>query len=66
MWDVLSGDFDSTISGEDCYNAVINNIKNGSIVVFHDSVKAAPRLKIALPKILKELDSRGYKFNAIL
>ncbi len=65
MWDVLSGDFDQNLSGEDCYNAVINNVVNGSIVVFHDSIKAAPRLKIALPKVLDELTSRGYTFKAI-
>ncbi|MDG1849807.1 MAG: polysaccharide deacetylase family protein [Flavobacteriales bacterium] len=65
MWDVLSGDFDTNLSGEDCYNAVVNNVVNGSIVVFHDSIKAAPRLKVALPKILKELSDRGYTFKAI-
>ena len=47
------------------YKAVVNNVENGSIVVFHDSKKAAPRLKIALPKILKELSDRGYTFKAI-
>ena len=65
MWDVLSGDFDRNLSGEDCYQAVVNNVVNGSIVVFHDSVKAGPRLKIALPKVLDELTSRGYTFKAI-
>ena len=65
MWDVLSGDFDTNLNGEDCYKAVIDNVENGSIVVFHDSKKAAPRLKIALPKILKELSDKGFTFKAI-
>ncbi len=66
MWDVLSGDFDSNLSGEECYKAVVNNVENGSIIVFHDSKKAAPRLKIALPKVLEELTARGFKFKSIV
>jgi peptidoglycan/xylan/chitin deacetylase (PgdA/CDA1 family) len=66
MWDVLSGDFDNNLSGEECYKAVVDNVCNGSIIVFHDSKKAAPRLKIALPKVLEELTKQGYTFKAIL
>ena len=40
MWDVLSYDFDSTISKEKCLENVISNTEQGSIIVFHDSVKA--------------------------
>ena len=65
MWDVLSGDFDTTLSGEDCAEAVIDNITNGSIIVFHDSKKAAQRLKIALPIVLETLTTQGYIFKAI-
>lgn len=65
MWDVLSGDFDTNLNGEDCYHAVVKNVVNGSVVVFHDSKKAAPRLKAALPKILKDLSDRGFTFKAI-
>lgn len=65
MWDVLSGDFDTTLTGEECYEAVMDNITNGSIVVFHDSKKAWPRLKYALPRILEDLTAQGYSFKAI-
>src|SRR5215217_680597 len=44
MWDVLSGDFDIKLSPEKCYENVINNTRNGSIIVFHDSLKAFDRL----------------------
>src|SRR5665647_2035296 len=53
MWDVLSGDFDPSVDGENCYLNVINNAKPGSIVVFHDSLKSITTLQYALPKILK-------------
>lgn len=65
MWDVLSADFDTTITSEDCLRNVIRNVKNGSIIVFHDSVKAEEKLKFVLPKILEFYTEKGYRFNAI-
>ncbi len=65
MWDVLSGDFDTSLTGEECAEAVIDNITNGSIIVFHDSKKAADRLKNALPIVLETLRAQGYSFRAI-
>lgn len=40
MWDVLSNDYDASISAEKCYENVIQNVSSGSIIVFHDSNKA--------------------------
>jgi peptidoglycan/xylan/chitin deacetylase (PgdA/CDA1 family) len=63
MWDVLSGDFDQEISAEKCVDNVLDKVSSGSIIVFHDSVKAWPRLEKALPEILKQLKERGYSFG---
>ena len=65
MWDVLSGDFDTTITGEQCANNVIQHAGPGSIVVFHDSAKAMDRLRIALPKVLAHFSKQGYQFKAL-
>jgi peptidoglycan/xylan/chitin deacetylase (PgdA/CDA1 family) len=65
MWDVLSGDFDTKISGEVCLKNVLKHTKAGSIVVFHDSVKAWDRLKIALPATLEYFSQKGYHFKAL-
>jgi len=65
MWDVLSADFDREISPEDCLSNVIKNAKNGSIVIFHDSLKAEKNLRFALPKVLKHFSENGYVFKAI-
>jgi peptidoglycan-N-acetylglucosamine deacetylase len=65
MWDVLSGDFDETLSGEDCLKNVILNTNNGSIVVLHDSEKAFPRLEYSLPVILEFFEKKGYRFEKI-
>jgi peptidoglycan/xylan/chitin deacetylase (PgdA/CDA1 family) len=66
MWDVLSGDFDLSLSPEDCTKNVIKNTTAGSIVVFHDSAKAFERLKVTLPAMLAHFSSLGYTFNAIV
>ncbi|HEX6333789.1 MAG TPA: polysaccharide deacetylase family protein [Flavisolibacter sp.] len=60
MWDVLSADFDSSFSPQQCLKHVLDNVHSGSIVVFHDSEKAARNLEFILPEILKSLKERGY------
>lgn len=65
MWDVLSGDFDVTLSPEKCYQNVIRNTKNGAIIVFHDSLKAFDRLQYALPKTIQYLSDKGYQFGTL-
>jgi len=61
MWSILSGDFDTAIDGEKCFQNIIRRIKPGSIIVFHDSAKALPRLQYALPKLLQWVVENGYR-----
>lgn len=65
MWDVLSGDFDITLTPQKCLEHVVSNVAPGSIVVFHDSQKALPRLEYALPKALEFLSKKGYRFKSL-
>ena len=65
MWDVLSADFDITISPEKCLNNVMANVESGSIVVFHDSIKAINNLKYSLPRVLKHYTEKGFVFKKI-
>ncbi len=65
MWDVLSGDFDTTLTPEVCYDNVVRNTTNGSVVVFHDSLKSIDILEQTLPNILDHFANKGYKFEAI-
>ena len=65
MWDVLSGDFDPDLSPEKCYQNVVAKSSNGSIVVFHDSLKAWPRLEYVLPKALAFWQDKGYVFKSL-
>ena len=64
-WDVLSADFDYSISAEKCLENVIRNSKNGSIVVFHDSLKAEEKVRHVLPKVLDYYRAKGYAFKKI-
>ncbi len=66
MWDVLSGDFDVNLSPEGCLENVIRHAGSGSIVVFHDSLKAFGRLEYALPRALEYWHSRGYAFKSLI
>ena len=65
MWDVLSGDFDTKLSPEKCYQNVIKHTENGSIIVFHDSLKAFDRLSYALPKVLAYFTEKGFTFSSL-
>jgi peptidoglycan/xylan/chitin deacetylase (PgdA/CDA1 family) len=65
MWDVLSADFDQSISPKKCLKNVIDNTRDGSIIIFHDSVKAFENLKYALPLTIEYLKSKGYEFGVI-
>ena len=66
MWDVLSADFDTKISKEKCLQNVLKNARNGSILVFHDSIKASKKLKFVLPKVLEYYTENGYSFQKIV
>ncbi|WP_456420368.1 polysaccharide deacetylase family protein [Lutibacter sp.] len=65
MWDVLSADFDTSISKEKCLENVIRNTENGSVILFHDSNKASKNLKFVLPKILEYYTEKGFTFKKL-
>ena len=65
MWNVLSADFDQSISEEQCFNNVKKNVKPGAIIVFHDSERALVNMKYALGETLRYFSGMGYRFEAI-
>ncbi|WP_378181703.1 polysaccharide deacetylase family protein [Aquimarina sp. SS2-1] len=65
LWDVLSKDWDNKVSPEECFRNVTNNTKKGSIIIFHDSIKAFRNLKYTLPKVLEYFTEKGYIFESI-
>ena len=65
MWDVLSADFDQTITPEKCLQNVLDATCEGSIIIFHDSVKASANLRYALPQAIEKLKEKGFRFEAL-
>lgn len=65
MWDVLSKDYDVNLTPEICYENVIKNVTSGSIIVFHDSVKAQKNILNSLDKTIETLKSKGFNFEKI-
>jgi len=65
MWDVLSADFDAANTPRQCFENVVKNVTPGSIVVFHDSIKAQENMLYALEQSLLHLSREGYIFRAL-
>ena len=65
MWDVLSGDFDVNLAPEKSLKKVLKHVESGSIIVFHDSVKAKNILQYVLPKALAHWKKEAYEFLAL-
>ncbi|MFC0603801.1 polysaccharide deacetylase family protein [Winogradskyella pulchriflava] len=65
LWDVLSYDWDKSVSEETCFKNVTSAAKEGSIIVFHDSIKASRNLKYTLPKVLEYYSTKGYTFKTL-
>ena len=65
MWDVLSGDFDQNLAPEKCLKNVLKHTEPGSIIVFHDSLKAKDRLEYTLPRALEIWAAQGYVFESL-
>jgi len=66
MWDVLTHDYSKNISPEQCLKGSINSTRPGSIIVFHDSLKAERNMAYVLPKFLAHFRDLGYKFKSLL
>lgn len=65
MWDILSADFDASISPQECLENVTDNIEEGSIIVFHDSEKAFTRMKYTLPYVLEYCRSKNWEMKTL-
>jgi peptidoglycan-N-acetylglucosamine deacetylase len=65
MWDVLTNDYDNSLAPEKCLRHTIQCTQSGSIIVFHDSVKAQRNMMYALPRYLEYFTSQGYAFQTL-
>ena len=62
MWDVVTRDYNPHLKSNDVFNNIKRYTRNGSIIVFHDSLKAKGRIEQALPQAIEWLLNEGYQF----
>ena len=65
LWDVLSFDFEPKLNEEKVLQNVLDNAGPGSVIVFHDSLKARLKVEYALPKVLEHFSAKGFKFEKL-
>ncbi len=63
MWDVVTRDYSKWMTAEDIVKNVQHYTRNGSIITFHDSLKAIDKLRTALPESIEWLKEQGYQFR---
>jgi peptidoglycan-N-acetylglucosamine deacetylase len=65
MWDVLTGDYDQSLYKERVLSKSLEHIDKGSIVLFHDSIKASKNMMHALPRVLEHFSEQGFIFKSM-
>lgn len=65
LWDVITRDYDPDLTPEEIYNIAVKYARNGSIIVFHSSVKAEKNMKYAFPKAVEYWKQQGYTFGLL-
>jgi peptidoglycan/xylan/chitin deacetylase (PgdA/CDA1 family) len=65
MWDVLTSDYNQNLSPEKCLKGSIHATRPGSIVVFHDSLKAERNMRYSLPRFIDHFLNQGFIFKPI-
>jgi len=65
MYDLITRDYSKRLSWQQVFENVKRYTRNGSIIVFHDSLKSRERLYEALPRSIEWLISEGYEFATI-
>jgi peptidoglycan/xylan/chitin deacetylase (PgdA/CDA1 family) len=65
MWDVVTRDYSPRLSPEDVFYIVRKYTRNGSVIVFHDSLRAETNMKGAFPRSIEWLLAEGYAFKLL-
>ena len=65
MWDLITHDYNRNLSVETILGNVKKYSRNGSIIVFHDSIKAKENVLTVLPLAIEYLKTRGYTFGVL-
>ena len=65
MWDLITHDYNKSISPQTIIKTIKRKSRNGMIVVFHDSLKAERNMLEVLPLALQFWKKEGYQFGLL-
>jgi peptidoglycan/xylan/chitin deacetylase (PgdA/CDA1 family) len=65
MWDLITQDYNKNLSPETILHFIKRYTRNGSLVVFHDSIKAERNMLTVLPMAIEYWNSKGYRFDVL-
>lgn len=66
LWDVLTHDYNAkAYTPERILRIVKRFTRNGSVLVFHDSIKSQPSMLQALPQVIEWLLAQGYQLATL-
>jgi peptidoglycan/xylan/chitin deacetylase (PgdA/CDA1 family) len=66
MWDLMPRDFDNSVTADACVQRVMTRVRSGSIIVLHDSEQCADKLRELLPRLLGELNGKGFRMDGLV
>ena len=65
LWDVITHDYSKKYHASRIVKIVCEFVRNGSVILFHDSIKSQHNTLEALPKVIRLLKKRGYTFETL-
>ena len=65
MYDLVTRDYSRKLGPERVMDNVRRYARNGSVIVFHDSLKAERNLRVVLPQAIEWLRAQGYEFEPL-
>ncbi|MDD4971164.1 MAG: polysaccharide deacetylase family protein [Paludibacter sp.] len=65
MWDVITQDYNTNLTPKNILQNIKRYSRNGSLVVFHDSIKAERNMLTVLPRAIEYWNSKGYRFEVL-
>ncbi|MBP3538120.1 MAG: polysaccharide deacetylase family protein [Muribaculaceae bacterium] len=65
MYDLVTRDYSKKLTGEQVLENVKRYTRNGSIIVFHDSLKASANMRYAMPRAIEWLLEQGYELRPL-
>ncbi len=65
LWDLITHDYDRTRTPAEIMTAIRRYSRSGSIVLFHDSLKAADNMLAVLPQAIRYWQKQGYHIKPI-